>query len=319
MKWSIQALARAARPDGEGWMQLAPRSIYILPNRHGILFGMALFVMLIGSLNYGSNLGLLFTFLFAGIGLTTILHTWRNLAGVKCRVETATPVFAGSDAIFTVQLGENGDRERSSIQVTKNDADSGETNIPVRNRVSRSLHVPTRNRGEMALGRLKVSTRFPLGLLVAWAYADTTATVLVYPKPSSSQPLQSGPHYAKSEKGDKGVGADDFVGPRPYRPGDSPRHLDWKAFARERGLVTRQFGGDRAEEIWLDFEQFSGLENEERLSRLCRMILDASSEDVRYGLRLPEGEIEPSSGDAHKHHCLSALARFGGGGNDGLV
>jgi uncharacterized protein (DUF58 family) len=46
------------------------------------------------------------------------------------------------------------------------------------------------------------------------------------------------------------------------------------------------------------------------LSRLCRMVLDAEEQGLSYGLRLPERQVEPAAGDAHKHRCLEALALF---------
>ena len=40
--------------------------------------------------------------------------------------------------------------------------------------------------------RLKVSTDYPLGLMVAWSYLDLEAPILAYPQPieSSVQPMQ---------------------------------------------------------------------------------------------------------------------------------
>jgi hypothetical protein len=41
----------------------------------------------------------------------------------------------------------------------------------------------------------------------------------------------------------------EFADHRPYVPGDDVRHLDWKAFARHRHLVLRQFEEER--DSWL--------------------------------------------------------------------
>jgi uncharacterized protein (DUF58 family) len=103
---------------------------------------------------------------------------------------------------------------------------------------------------------------------------------------------------------------DDFVGFRPYRPGDSPRHLFWKAAAREQALLVKQFGGDRADEIWLDWNRLPGLDPEARLSQLCRWILEAHRQQRAYGLRLPGTEIAIAGGGAQRQRCLEALARF---------
>lgn len=266
--------------------------------------------MLVGSINYGSNLGMLFTFLFVGVGCVTVLHTWHNLLGIELRVEPPPPVFAGDTARFTALLGENRSRERPAVRLAVGGQMVPAVDAAAGMQTRCDLPIPAPRRGEMSLGRVQLSTVHPLGLLRAWAYVQPEATVLVYPRPAAPGHLQSSPHYVSSERGDRGVGADDYVGPRRYRPGDPPSHLDWKALARERGLVTRQFGGDRAEQIWLDWNALSGMETEARLSRLCRMALDAAEQGLCFGLRLPGSTLVPAAGEAHKHKCLAALARF---------
>lgn len=96
----------------------------------------------------------------------------------------------------------------------------------------------------------------------------------------------------------------------PTGPVTLPRHLFWKAAAREQTLLVKQFGGDRADELWLDWKDLPGSDTEYRLSQLCRWVLDADQEQQRYGLRLPGTEIPIASGNTHKHRCLEALARF---------
>ncbi len=313
MKLSVDALARVAEPDPAGWMEIKARAIYILPTRYGLMFGLAVFVMLVGSLNYDSNLGLLFSFWFAGIGVAAILHTWRNLLGIEVAADPGHPVFAGTVAVFPIRVRASGNRRRVGVVLQR----SGRTTEPIElehAKIARSrLEMATVNRGRQRLGRVRVSCVYPLGLLRAWAYVDGRASVLVYPRPKGKGGLSADSHYSRSEKGDKGVGADDFVGLRSYRPGDSPRHLDWKALARERGLVTRQFGGDRSEQLWVDFAETPGADLEEKLSRMCGKILSADNSQFSYGLRLPAVELAPAQGDLHKHKCLAELALFATG------
>jgi len=60
-------------------VRLDLRRIFILPTRSGIIFGLILMAMLIGSINYNNSLGFLLTFTLVGLGLVSILHTFRNL------------------------------------------------------------------------------------------------------------------------------------------------------------------------------------------------------------------------------------------------
>jgi uncharacterized protein (DUF58 family) len=305
----FERLARSARQDPGGWAHLGRRQIYILPTGAGVLYGLAATLMLAGALNYGSNIGLLFTFLFVALGLVGMLHTWRNLLDLELAATDAAPVFAGDQAQFSVRLREGAGRGRPGLELSADGARI-ESDLPAGGEVQLLLAVATRVRGDQALGRVTLATRYPLGLLRAWGYLDTSAQVLVYPRPGARGPVLARPHYRQADRGDRGVGADDFVGLRPYRPGDPPRHMDWKAWARERGLVIRQFGGDRAEELWLDWGRLADRDPEARLGRLCRMVLEAARQGLHFGLRLPGTTIEPAGGDTHKHLCLAALARF---------
>ena len=48
---------------------LERRRVYILPSRFGLAYGVTIFAMLLGALNYGSSLGFALTFLLAGLGI----------------------------------------------------------------------------------------------------------------------------------------------------------------------------------------------------------------------------------------------------------
>jgi uncharacterized protein (DUF58 family) len=108
------------------------------------------------------------------------------------------------------------------------------------------------------------------------------------------------------------AGNDDFSGLRGYQRSDSPRHVAWKAVARNEDMLTKQFTGEAAAELWLDWARLAQFNVEQRLSRLAGWVLEAERSGVHYGLRLPGVEIAPGRGDAHRGACLQALALHGG-------
>jgi len=304
-------IIRVSRRDPQGRARISPRHIYILPTRYGLIFALLLLLLLIGSINYGNNLAFFLTFLLAGLGIVATLHTWRNLLDLELTTGTAEPVFAGQPASFTVHLNNSRDGERPNIQLQIDNLPALATDLAGRSRGSLRLQRDASQRGVLPLGRVTVSTHYPLGLLRAWGYVELDATCLVYPQPSTTRPPATLMGYDRSGSGDKGVGVDDFVGIRPYRPGDSPRHINWKALASERGLQTKQFGGDRADRLWLDWDSMPGVECEDRLSRICRGILDACDREQEFGLHIPGTELNPGRGQNHRHQCLAALACYG--------
>ena len=44
---------------------------------------------------------------------------------------------------------------------------------------------------------------------------------------------------------------------------------------------------------------------------MTRWVLDAEAQGLRYGLRLPDGELPPGNGAAQRDECLRRLALFG--------
>ncbi|MCP5142132.1 MAG: DUF58 domain-containing protein [Gammaproteobacteria bacterium] len=305
---------RRNRVDG-GELTLHYRRIYILPTGNGVSFGVVLLVMLIGSMNYNLSLGYLLTFLLGGMATASILHTFRNLLGLRLRTGRTSPDFAGGTLEYTLLLESGDERGRWAIELTPEDRDSAPTIIDVGAHGSNEavLSVAAHRRGMQPLGKVTVSTRYPLGLFRAWSPIEFAQTCPVWPRPAMG--AMSAPMTTSTEGGgmslDSNAGHEDFSGLRQYHSGDSLRHVAWKAVAREQGLLTKQFTGQGDESVWFDWAQLDGLGAEERLAILSRWIIDADRADREYGLRLPGAEIPPNVGSAHRVACLNALARYG--------
>ena len=289
---------------------LVQRRIFILPSRHGLLFVGALALMLSGSINYNLSLGFVLTFLLAALGVNAILHTFRNLARLKIAAGRAPPVFAGDTARFTLVIDNPTALDRYSIGIARDARELVYTDAPELQATAVGVPVPAARRGVLRPGRLKLFTQFPLGLCYAWAYAELDMQCIVYPRPEPGRvPLP--PHAADDATGiTHGAGQEDFAGLRSYHPGDSPRHIAWKAAARGGALLTKQFSGRATGELWLDWTATpASLGTEARLARLARWVIDAHAAGLSFGLRLPALTLRPAPGDAQRERCLEALAR----------
>ncbi|MDE2088924.1 MAG: DUF58 domain-containing protein [Gammaproteobacteria bacterium] len=315
----IRALLRRLRfnpfapdtPPAPGPLVLERRRVFILPTRYGLLFAVLLLVMLLGSINYNNNLGFVLTFLLGALALVSILHGYRNLVRLTLRAVRTDAVFAGQKARYTLAVDNRDGPPRYAVTLALRGQASQEViDVPAAASVTVTLARPAPRRGVWPMGPLTVSSRFPLGLFRAWAPLQLDLNALVYPRPGPRRPAPLAAHYRLSAAGDRGYGTEDFVGLRRYHPGDSPRHVSWKAAARGLGLLTKQFGGDRAEELWLDWDRLQGLDTETRLSQMCRWVLDADEAQRRYGLHLPGLTLAPEHGARHRQRCLEALARF---------
>ena len=299
-------------PPERGVVVLRHRRVYIVPTRVGWLYGATLGILLIGSINYALSLGFALTFLLAGLGLAGMVHTARNLARTAVSAGRAEPVYAGEAAQFHLILDSRVPFERPSILVRH--VTSGAQlviDVPAAAVAEVVLAVPAAKRGWLALGRVMLETRFPLGLFRAWSYVEPDARCLVYPRPERTPLPPTSPHAQRGAARAQVPGSDDFSALRGYQPSDSPRHVAWKAVARSEDMLTKQFSGESAGELWLDWRLLpAGLNLERRLSCLAGWVLAAQQSNALYGLRLPGEELAPARGDAHRAACLKALALY---------
>jgi uncharacterized protein (DUF58 family) len=299
-------------PPERGTVVLVHRRVYIVPARLGWIFAATLAVLLVGSINYALSLGFVLTFMLAGMGLVGMVHTARNLARIAVSAGRAEPVFAGEAAQFRLHLDGRAAFDRPAI-LARHIASGSQLVVDIAAGALAEvvLAVPAAKRGWMPLGRVMLETRFPLGLFRAWSYVEPEVRCLVYPKPERSPLPPLSPDDAAGAMRSPSFGNDDFAGLRNYQLSDSPRHVAWKAVARSDDMLTKQFTGEAAAELWLDWRWLSpSFPVESRLSRLAGWVLAAERAGARYGLRLPGVEIDPGRGDAHRAACLKALALY---------
>jgi uncharacterized protein (DUF58 family) len=299
-------------PPESGTVVLVHRRVYIVPTRLGWLFALTLFILLIGSINYALSLGFALTFLLGGLGLAGMVHTARNLARMAVSVGRVEPVFAGEAAQFRLYLDARGAFDRPAILARHVKSRSQlVVDVPGTGLAEVVLAVPAARRGWLPLGRVLLETRFPLGIFRAWSYVEPDTRCLVYPRPERSTLPPPSAEAASGGLRSPVPGNDDYAGLRTYQLSDSPRHVAWKAVARSEDMLTKQFSGEAAAELWLDWRRLPpGLGLEQRLSRLAGWVLAADRAGQQYGLRLPGTEIAPGRGDRHRAMCLQVLALF---------
>jgi uncharacterized protein (DUF58 family) len=297
------------RGPERGEVILVQRRIFILPTRAGVGFALVLILMLAGSVNYNLSLGYVLTFLLGSMGFSAMLHTFRNLAGLRIKAARTPAVFAGETARFAVSLHNPTRGGRYSVALARPKCEPDAVDIPAEASVIATATVPTIRRGVLRAGRLTLYTRFPVGLYHAWSYIELDEHCVVYPR-AAKPGLPLPPCAAGAgEAGGTDNGREDFAGLRQYHPGDSSRHIAWKAAARDGVLLTKQFTGYAASELWLSLELApASLDLEGKLSCLTRWILDAHSQGIAFGLKLPGKLIGLGRGESHRDRCLEALA-----------
>ena len=298
-------------PRVPGPWSIGRRRVYILPTRYGYGFGLLLFVMLLGAMNYSNSMAFALTFLLAGIGLLAMHYTHGNLVELLVSAQAPEPVFAGEPARFPIAIDNPSRRPRHALTLAWQDQPPlGHLDVPADGRDTLALALPSSRRGWLPAPRFAVATEFPLGLFHAWTWVELDIACLVYPAPAAAgiAPLPAG----RGDEGQRSTaqpGPDEFSGLRAYQAGDALRSIHWKSLAKRQKPMVKQFSESQADELWLDWQALPpSWGPEQRLAQLCRWVLDADTGQRHYGLRLPGGTLAPARGAPHRRACLAALA-----------
>jgi uncharacterized protein (DUF58 family) len=295
-----------------GTIVLSQRRVFILPTAQGLFLALVVLLILVGATNYDLALGFVLAFLLAAAAIQAMLHTFRNLARLRISAGRCEPVFAGTRARFVLHLENPARAPRHAVAVSADRETADYVDIPAEGGTEAVVDIPAPRRGWLRPGRLTLFTRFPVGLFRAWSYVEPEQPCLVYPAPADPALPLPAASAGEGEGGEHGQGLEEFAGLRQYRPGDAPRHMAWKAMARDDSLLTKQFAGRAPVELWLGWDLLpAGLDTESRLSHLARWVIEADRAVLTYGLRLPGSNIAPGSGPAHRDACLRALALHG--------
>ncbi len=292
---------------------LTQNRIFILPTRAGGAWLLVLLMMLVMAINYENNLIYALTFLLLGVFLSAMFHTYANLAGIEVRVLPSDPCFAGGQAGFELELQRHSSRAFEQLTLRLETSEQQQTLDLLQVRQVLRLYCPASRRGWLYPGGVKLETTYPLGIFRAWSWLNLEMKTLVYPEPLAT-PLPASLHDRSSRGRDRMSmhrGDDDFAGLERFQPGMSPRQVDWKSYARGRGLHAKHFAGHQDPDLWLDLDALGGEALERRLSRLTAWVQALSAREVRFGLRLGSFVLAPASGEAHCTRALAALALYG--------
>ncbi len=308
-----------------GDLLLDRHRIYILPTRTGVVFWMVVCVLLIGSINFGLQLGYLLTFMIISMALVAMYHTHRNLTGLTIRGQKVDSVHAGDVAFFELTISNPFPTPRYALNFNfmlparrwrVPDKEREEPmpgtwiDVPAGSLGRVSVGLPTRRRGRRICPRIRLSTRFPFGIWEAWSYLRPALSAVIYPSPESDAPPLPQAGIGKEEVSSGiAAGGDEFSGVRPYQPGDPRKMIAWRLAARSDELSVKFFESTGSGDVLLDFDALpSDLNVEQRLSRLARWVLMAEAAGFWYELRLPASQVERGHGHDHCERCLEALA-----------
>lgn len=306
---------------------LTQRNLYIVPTAVGAAFVLTQLLLLVASINDQLSLGYALTFLLCGAGLASMHTTHGNLRGLTLSLLPPVAGHADADQALTVRLHNPG-RARFGIALRLADAKADSlawVDVPAQGMAELTLHWRAPGRGLHELPVLRVETRYPLGLFVAWSYWRAASRQWVYP--AAEQPCPPLPpgravgHEAPPQAlAARPGGGDELHGVRPWREGDGLRHVLWNKAAQQPPLphgasaplwVREWSAPPQGQDCWLDAADTQGLPDEQRWQRLTAWVLAADRRAIDWGLRLPGEVLDLGHGPQQRRTALERLALVG--------
>ncbi|HEY9030182.1 MAG TPA: DUF58 domain-containing protein [Kangiella sp.] len=287
---------------------LRQRNIYILPTRYGWLMLMILILILVASINYQNNMGFMAGFVLLAIGMLSVFYTYRNIRGLRIRALKPQSAYVGQKCAFPVVFFNSSSSYRSSIGIGVSKKKVHYFDVEPQSNTLFHVNIKAGRRGLLKPERFVCTSIFPFGIFQAWSWFKPTHAALIYPKPIECPQVLAPQSQGQEQGAFAQKGSEDFYSLRDYQSGDPIKQVMWKAFARERGLLTKEFEEQVGEQHLLTWESVSQYDKELAISYLTDAVIKAEQAGTLYGLELPHTLIGKGQGAEHLHQCLSALA-----------
>ncbi|WP_310737539.1 DUF58 domain-containing protein [Inhella gelatinilytica] len=312
-----RAWLSARHPAQDDW-RLSQRHLYIVPTRIGVAFLLTQAVLLVASINDQLSLGYALTFLLCGAGLASMLTTHGNLSDLHWSLQPLEGGHADADLPVVLRVHNPG-RARFGVGIRWAEAVNAPwawVDVPAQSHAEVHLSWRAANRGRHPLPRLRIETRFPLGLFVAWSYWQPASRQWVYPAvetPCPPLPTDLTGTESSPARGHGHTQDEELHQLRAWQTGDRLRDVLWKREAQssdpEGPLWVAERRAAQASRLhWLDAAHTQGLDPERRWQRLAAWVVAVDATGQDWGLRLGSDELPPAQGSEQRRQALERLA-----------
>ncbi|MGL5327109.1 MAG: DUF58 domain-containing protein [Aeromonas sp.] len=306
VRWQRRWLDRRIPPARQ--ITLGTHSLFILPTRMGLLYLLVLLAIYLLGTNYQNNLVLLVAYGLGSLFMAAMWLTHRNLLGLELLGGPLVLGEAGSQ--LPIRILVQSPRPIPALRFSLNE---GTLWLAQADSLPCTLILPVSGsrRGPLPLDRLRVESRYPLGLFRCWSLLDLQLEGWLAPKPEYGA-LRG--KQATDSEGHQGQPAPALLGDfdtlRTHQAGETLSRVAWKQLAQGRGLLTKQFHEPQQDGTHLTLQRVAGGDLEQRLAVLAWWCADYGKRGIPFTLTLANQTLGPDSGTAFVQRCLLALARF---------
>ncbi|WP_108946363.1 DUF58 domain-containing protein [Shewanella halifaxensis] len=289
---------------------LSHKSIFILPSGFGLAWLVLVVLLFLLGTNYQNNLIMALSLLLLSVFNTCIIYSYKNLSGLTLTSKQQSSYFAGSPIYYPIQLSSKQQAVEIQCQFKGQPLHTLKTVTAQASQLLVTVNNP--HRGVNRPGRLKVESRYPLGLCRAWSQVDLDLSQLVFAKPiNDPNPVRfiSKPGDDPQTSGKYVTGVDEFKGLKEYQTGEPLKQIAWKQWAQGRGMLTKEFEQPQGAPMWLTLDENSH-DIELALSHLAWQTEQLTAHNQVFGLTLSGHSIPPNHGQKHRMQVQTQLALF---------
>ena len=315
------------------------RSTYAMhvPNA-GLIFGAVILLVTVLALTSGNNLLYVVLAVLLATMIVSIISARLNLRRLKPSVRYPGHIFAGESVPFEITLKSEKRllpsfslsvdlvEERQSLTPEKGIQQQAVALsffpvVPARSFARSTIERRFDRRGIYPVTGFLINTGFPFGFVEQRRFIEWPNEVIVYPQPEPIEnfapllPLVAG----QIESRVKGAGSD-LHGIRPYLSSDHHHHIDWKATAKTRQLMIREFTREDDWRITIIFDTQTDTELvadtgfAEQFERAIVFAASVLSHFMNLGgeIRLVtlDGDTGFGAGQSHLYETLRQLAQL---------
>ncbi len=320
MFWLIGAIKETINRSIVSWMDnhnpiakqhyLHLKNLYIYPSRLGWAFLLLAFIIWLLGTNYHNNLILALAYFQLSIFTVTILNTYNNLAGLTIRFLAVEDVFAGEAGHvgFSIKNHPGKSVHHVALYFDENLMSTFEFPKQDEAHIENVAH-PAQPRGKYRLTRLRIESRYPMGLFKCGTWLRFDGDFLVYPKPIPC-PLPV-PRGRLGQDGDELCPTpepEEFYGFKPYVVGESMGSIAWKQWARGQSLMTYSYAQPQAKYMQLNWQDFDRGDKELALSNLCYWTIRLHGENRHFDVVIDGEKFEVQNSRSSLTPIFSAMA-----------
>jgi uncharacterized protein (DUF58 family) len=287
--------------------------IFILPTGFGLVFLCGSMLMILVGATYQNNLVNLLAFFMLSLIFVSMVQTHLNLRDIKIQSLEVEPNYVGRDLIVTAVLANGSKDSRFNLEFSLRKMQSRAEYDQVHPLLAKSSiklksAYLAEKRGLYSINDVRIFTDYPLGLFRAWMWLNTKADYYIFPEPIGTNVSP------RSEVGDSAPGrrpmkgGHDFSGHRRFQIGDPMARIDWKAHARGRKWMLKEFDEGHPDTLKFDWNALEGMGHEAKLSQFAAWIEQAEKQKTPYSVSLPGMQWSADFGSTHANRILKALA-----------